>query len=83
MFGGGKREGREFFTVVPFVVYHVAVVQNKQSAVRTAYAFNIICGILSDMFGGGKREGCVKAFPEAVFNESCGCKSFRVFQARL
>jgi hypothetical protein len=32
--------GREFFTVVPFVVYHVAVVQNKQSAVRTAYAFN-------------------------------------------
>ena len=34
-----------------------------------------ICAILSDMFGGGKREGVVNMFPEAVFNESCGCKS--------
>lgn len=37
-------------------------------------ASGTICGILSDMFNDGSREGCVKIFPEAVFNESCGCE---------
>lgn len=32
-----------------------------------------ILSILSDVFGGGKREGFVKVYPEAVLNESCGC----------
>lgn len=35
-----------------------------------------ICGILSDILDGGKRDGIVKVYPETVFNESCGCKSY-------
>lgn len=37
-------------------------------------ASETICGILSDMFNGGAREGCISIFPEAVLNGSCGCK---------
>ncbi|MDE5993646.1 MAG: diguanylate cyclase, partial [Oscillospiraceae bacterium] len=40
-----------------------------------------ICGTLSDVFGGGKREGVVKAYPEIVFNESCGCEASRRLDA--
>lgn len=34
-----------------------------------------ILNILSDIFGSGKRGGVVKVYPEAMFNESCGCKA--------
>ena len=40
-----------------------------------------ICGILSDVFGGGKREGVINACPEIVFNEFCGCKASRRLDA--
>ena len=40
-----------------------------------------IFGVLSDVFGGGKREGVINAYPEIVFNESCGCKASRRLDA--
>lgn len=40
-----------------------------------------ICGTLSDLFGGEKREGVINAYPEMVFNESCGCEASRRLDA--
>lgn len=40
-----------------------------------------IFGILSDVFDGGKREGVINAYPEIVFNESCGCEASRKLDA--
>ncbi len=40
-----------------------------------------ICGILSDVFGGGKHADIVNVYPEIVFNESCGCKASQKLDA--
>lgn len=45
------------------------------ACIRDEYMAETICGILSDMFGGGKREGVIEACPETVFGESCGCEA--------
>lgn len=43
-----------------------------------------ICGILTDIFGGVSREGCIDVFPEPLFSESCGCSaSFKLDAAVL
>lgn len=40
-----------------------------------------ICGVLSDVFGGGKREDVIKAYPEITLNKSCGCEDSRRLDA--
>ncbi|MDE6746071.1 MAG: substrate-binding domain-containing protein, partial [Oscillospiraceae bacterium] len=51
------------------------------ACIRKETVSEMICGTLSDVFGGGKREGVVKVYPEIVFNESCGCEASRRLDA--
>lgn len=51
------------------------------ACIRKEAISETICSALSDVFSGGKSEGAVEAYPEIVFNESCGCKASRRLDA--
>lgn len=51
------------------------------ACIRDDTTSKAILDVLLDIFGGGKREGIVRIYPEAVFNESCGCKAVRKLDA--
>ncbi len=51
------------------------------ACIKNESVSEVICGILSDVFERGKREGVIKVYPELVINESCGCETSRRLDA--
>lgn len=51
------------------------------ACIKNEFVSETICSVLSDVFGGGKREGVIHAYPEITFNRSCGCEDSRRLDA--
>lgn len=51
------------------------------SCIKKESVSEIICGMLCDIMDGAECSGTVRAYPETVLNESCGCEASRRLDA--